>query len=180
MKIRDWFKVAYPKVLQYRQDDNETYLSSDKKTVEGVITEDGAFVFLVFCEDTEREVSDPYQIVLGCLMTWGPPKIQYRFRPEPGLKPRPVKEIPEPSKSVTLESGQVSDRESALKFFRGHFDVSVKTRSGGSVVLEVSGKPGPVLYEYGICPSEDTGHLFTPWSHKSDVERIINDYIKKL
>ena len=181
-----WLRVAYPKVEFYEQTDGMIYLSDNGRDIQCIIKTKGDQPVYSFPAYTDtRGVTDDYQVVLYSLIVWGTPKSEYRFPLNPGapvcpprpLQPRtqangPTPRAPQrPVTPITLK-GSV-DREKILGILRGRFTVETRVLPGGAIEAILDGRPGPVLYDYGITPGVGQGAWFAPYSHVADVTKIL-------
>jgi hypothetical protein len=188
-KFRGWFTRAYPSVKFYEQSQSLVYLSDNKRDIQCIIRDDTDFEFPSLMPE-HVFVSDDYHVVLYCMILWGTPKSEYRFLVDhwapirvPNLPKEPKKgfskkEAPVPSKPVIVTS---EIRGNILKEFESQYrNIETAKIPGGSLEVIVDGQHGPVLYDYGLTPGVTKGHLFVPYSHWTDVQKILNDFKNSL
>lgn len=189
-RFRGWFTRAYPGVKFYEQPQSLVYLSDNKRDIQCIIKDGTDFAFPGLMPD-RAFTSDDYQVVLYCMIIWGTPKSEYRFLIDPGAPirvPKIQKELkktvrketqtPTPPKPVMTVSGIRGD---ILKELESQYrDTETIKIPGGSLEVIVGGQHGPVLYDYGLTPGVNKGHLFVPYSHWADVQKILRDFKNSL
>lgn len=86
---------------------------------------------------------------------------------------------PVTSKSTMKISGIKNDVFRELGSYARH-DIEAIPIPGGSIEVVIDGHHGPVLYDYGLTPGITKGHLFVPYSHQADVQKILDDFKNSL
>lgn len=188
-RFRGWFIRAYPNVKFYEQSRSLIYLSDNKRDIQCIIEEGTDFTFPSLMPD-HAFTNDDYQIVLYCMIMWGTPKSEYRFTTDLGAPIRIPKIPKEPKKEPSKKTLSVSPKPViAVSGIRGNILKELESQCskletikipGGSLEVIVDGQHGPVLYDYGLTPGVTKGHLFVPYSHWSDVQKILRDFKNSL
>jgi hypothetical protein len=188
-RFRGWFTRAYPSVKFYEQSQSLVYLSDNKRDIQCIINGGTDFSFPSLMPE-HAYVNDDYHVVLYCMILWGTPRLEYRFLTDPGAPIRIPKILKESSKaqkqksqvtpkSTMKISGTKNDVFRELESYARH-DIEAIPIPGGSVEVVIDGHHGPVLYDYGLTPGVTKGHLFAPYSHQADVQKILRDFKNSL
>ena len=179
-RFSGWLRKAYPQVQFYDQGSGMYYLSDNRKDIQAIVTE-SSFEF----PGLHLSATSDYHVVLGCVATWGSTKVEYRFPDTSGWPKRPPKlqeEKPRVKKKLQeeLPTPELSgfSKDSIKRVLLGYGGETVKHPNGSEEII-IGDLHGPVLYDYGMTPGISEGHLFTPYTHRKDIENIINKFREK-
>jgi hypothetical protein len=188
-RFRGWFTRAYPSVKFYEQSRLLVYLSDNFRDIQCIIRDGTDFEFPGLMPE-HAVVTDDYHVVLYCMILWGTPKSEYRFQvdteapirmpktPKRTEKATKKESVPKPKQDIIMSSGIRGEILKELNSYcQGLETIKIP---GGSLEIIVNGHHGPVLYDYGLTPGVTKGHLFVPYSHRADVQKILENFKNSL